>query len=178
MSSAKACAKCKLVWPENAFYTRSSKCKSCAREERRDRYWADPDKAAEQFRKWYWKNTTHDNAKSKEWRDSHKGDVRVYGHMRRALERQRTIVGFTAEQLEARFSMWGGRCSLCHMEIPEGDLHIGHYKPLAAGGSHVLSNLRPMHATCNLQAGARWPIPDHLRCLCGGIYPSPSDYGR
>jgi 5-methylcytosine-specific restriction endonuclease McrA len=37
---------------------------------------------------------------------------------------------------------------------PGDALHVDHYLPLALGGSNAASNLRLMHATCNLAKGA------------------------
>ncbi|MCK8788014.1 HNH endonuclease, partial [Roseomonas sp. NAR14] len=42
--------------------------------------------------------------------------------------------------------------------------HVDHYVPLALGGSNDRSNLRLLHAACNLSKGARHPI-EHGRSL-------------
>ena len=70
-----------------------------------------------------------------------------YGCSRyRARKREATIVGFTAEQLAARIAYYGNRCWLCHV------------KPLAKGGPHMLSNLRPACSSCNRAKSDKWPL--------------------
>ncbi|UXA19558.1 HNH endonuclease [Mycobacterium sp. SMC-4] len=39
---------------------------------------------------------------------------------------------------------------------------IDHVKPIAAGGAHMLCNLRPMCGSCNPSKGAKWPLEDPL----------------
>lgn len=66
------------------------------------------------------------------------------------------MIPFTVDQLESRLSMWPG-CWMCGAEIGD-DFHVDHVKPLARGGWHCLSNLRPACAPCNLSKGAKWPL--------------------
>ncbi|MFI1913471.1 HNH endonuclease [Nocardia sp. NPDC020380] len=49
---------------------------------------------------------------------------------------------------------FGGRCWLCRAPYEA----IDHVKPLAQGGAHCLSNLRPICSPCNLRKGDRWPF--------------------
>lgn len=65
-------------------------------------------------------------------------------------------IPFTVAQLEDRLSMFAG-CWMCGCERDES-FHIDHVKPLARGGWHCLSNLRPSCPTCNLSKGAKWPL--------------------
>ncbi|MBT2266408.1 HNH endonuclease [Rhodococcus erythropolis] len=44
--------------------------------------------------------------------------------------------------------------------------HLDHVKPLSAGGPHMLSNLRPSCADCNLSKGAKWPLPQKEKTSC------------
>ena len=76
-----------------------------------------------------------------------------------AARRRRALVraasgNFTVEQLTARLSMYP-RCWICKTAEPT---HIDHVKPLARGGAHILSNLRPACAECNLRKGSKWPF--------------------
>lgn len=65
-------------------------------------------------------------------------------------------IPFTAEQLDARLSMWAG-CWMCGCDLGD-DFHVDHVKPLSRGGWHCLSNLRPACARCNISKGAKWPL--------------------
>lgn len=70
------------------------------------------------------------------------------------------VVEFTPAQKAARFSLWGGRCWMCGIE---GATQEDHVKPIVKGGSHCLSNLRPICRSCNSSKGGRWPLaPDKL----------------
>lgn len=65
------------------------------------------------------------------------------------------LIPFTAQQREARWAMWGGRCWVCGIaDATEED----HTKPISAGGSHCLSNLRPICKPCNVRKRSRWPL--------------------
>ncbi|WP_427136733.1 HNH endonuclease [Pseudarthrobacter sp. S9] len=71
------------------------------------------------------------------------------------------VVEFTPAQKAARFSLWGRRCWMCGIE---GATQEDHVKPIVKGGSHCLSNLRPICRSCNSSKGGRWPLaPDKLR---------------
>ena len=65
-------------------------------------------------------------------------------------------IPFTAEQLTDRLSMFAG-CWMCGDDLSDG-LHVDHVKPLARGGWHCLSNLRPACPSCNISKGAKWPL--------------------
>lgn len=68
---------------------------------------------------------------------------------------------FTQQQQDARWSMWGGRCWQCGVaDATEED----HVKPLSAGGTHCLANLRPACKPCNASKHGDWPLEaEHLR---------------
>lgn len=66
------------------------------------------------------------------------------------------VVKFTSAQKGERFSLWGGRCWMCGIE---GATQEDHVKPIVRGGSHCLSNLRPICRSCNSSKGGRWPLP-------------------
>lgn len=70
---------------------------------------------------------------------------------------------FPARALSAKLAYWGGKCWIC-LEAPHE--HWDHVKPLSKGGLHLLSNLRPSCASCNLSKGNQWPyVPPRLRSL-------------
>lgn len=80
---------------------------------------------------------------------------RAYVRGRKARLAAATVVPFTAEQLRQRVAYYGGRCWMCGDEAHT----IDHVKPLAAGGAHMLANLRPACSDCNTRKGATWPWP-------------------
>lgn len=77
---------------------------------------------------------------------------------RRAWIADAGIVEFTAQQLEARLSMFGGCCWVCGAPANQVD----HVKPLAKGGLHVLANFRPICGPCNRRKSDQWPLVEFL----------------
>lgn len=52
----------------------------------------------------------------------------------------------------------GGLCARCALPLlPTERWHIDHYLPLSRGGQDTLTNLRLMHASCNLAKGDSLP---------------------
>ena len=76
--------------------------------------------------------------------------------------REAKVVHFTAAQLASRLSMFSG-CWMCGTSTEE--MHIDHVKPIIKGGPHMLSNLRPACAPCNLRKGSKWPYPEQVEML-------------
>lgn len=76
-------------------------------------------------------------------------------HQRAYAARLRRMGGYQVdgEKLAQRVEFYGGLCWICRRRPWE---HIDHVKPLAAGGPHILSNLRPACAPCNQSKGAAW----------------------
>lgn len=73
---------------------------------------------------------------------------------RRAIKRAATIGPVTVALLRAKWKFWGGLCYLCGDDAVEWD----HVKPLAKGGAHCLSNLRPACRSCNARKCDAWPL--------------------
>ena len=74
--------------------------------------------------------------------------------------RPERFVPFDQAQRDARWAMWGGRCWVCGVA---GATEEDHVKPLSAGGSHTLSNLRPICKSCNASKRGSWPLsPERL----------------
>ena len=79
------------------------------------------------------------------------------------------LVDFTPAQKATRFVLWGGRCWVCGIAGATEDDHV---KPISKGGSHCLSNLRPICKPCNASKGGTWPLePAALRANFS--HPSP-----
>lgn len=67
--------------------------------------------------------------------------------------------------LLAKFDYYGGLCWICGDNASAMD----HVKPLAAGGSHILANLRPACTPCNSRKRARWYGVERLDELTGWV---------
>jgi 5-methylcytosine-specific restriction endonuclease McrA len=81
------------------------------------------------------------------------------------------MIDFTPAQKAARFALWGGHCWMCGIaDATEED----HVKPISTGGSHCLSNLRPICKRCNTTKRGAWPLPaESLRA--NFRHPSPRE---
>jgi 5-methylcytosine-specific restriction endonuclease McrA len=79
---------------------------------------------------------------------------------RRALKRGAPADQITARQLAELITAYGNCCYICRASFsdPNIKIHIDHFWPLARGGSHMLSNLRPACSDCNTRKSARWPF--------------------
>lgn len=81
------------------------------------------------------------------------------------LSMQETVMRRNARKKQARvgrvsykrvLARDGNMCYLCGLPIlPTDKLHFDHVIPLAKGGPHTEDNIRPTHARCNRQKGAR-----------------------
>lgn len=98
------------------------------------------------------------NKEHQRWRryySENRDEIITASNAKSARRKGAPTVPFTRDQLEARLSMFGG-CWMCGADL--GKFHIDHVKPLARGGWHCLSNLRPACPTCNISKGAKWPL--------------------
>lgn len=74
----------------------------------------------------------------------------------RENQRRRYNRGEKRVDYAAILAEFGMHCHICDTPIPTfADLHFDHVVPLALGGPHHADNIRPSHARCNLQKGAR-----------------------
>lgn len=73
---------------------------------------------------------------------------------RRARKRGSQTIKLTKEMLDSRLAVFGWCCAYCGGKFE----HWDHLKPLELGGPHILSNLRPSCAQCNLSKGAIPPL--------------------
>lgn len=81
-------------------------------------------------------------------------NARARAKRRRALLADCPTVDFTQDQLLQRLSMYGFSCYVCS----EPAAHVDHVKPVNATGAHMLSNFRPICASCNSIKKDRWPV--------------------
>lgn len=142
-----------------------------ARESRRRWRKHHPEKRAAQKRRWYLRHQSTADGTIQKWRERNREKVREYQRQwqtthraahaeterrRRARRRSVAVMYFHESELAARLSMFANRCWLCGAVATAVD----HVKPLAAGGMHVLANLRPICDHCNARKGAKWPLSE------------------
>lgn len=115
---------------------------------------ADKARMREYLRVWTEANRAYVREKARAWRAAHPEVGLEKSRRRYARKRAATIVPFTLAQLEQRMSMFPG-CWMCGGPKEEVD----HVKPLAKGGAHTLSNLRPACRNHNARKNRSWPFP-------------------
>tara|TARA_R110001606_G_scaffold297277_1_gene445029 strand:- start:3699 stop:4424 length:726 start_codon:yes stop_codon:yes gene_type:complete len=113
------------------------------------------EKLSEYKRDNYERFREYNRAYLKQWAVDNADRMRSYGRTRRERERAAQTVAFTPGQLDARMAYFGNKCWICKVADFE---HVDHVKPLAKGGSHMLSNLRPACARCNCSKKSKWPF--------------------
>jgi 5-methylcytosine-specific restriction endonuclease McrA len=101
--------------------------------------------------------------RAKRWREDNPERDRVNRRAikaRRRLQVAAKMVKFSPEQWEQKRAYWGNKCYLQISGICTEDANtMDHVKPLSAGGSHMLSNLRPACFSCNASKNDKWPFP-------------------
>lgn len=119
----------------------------------RKQYWKDPESKKQRAKQWRRKNAERVLDYAKNYKTAHRAEATVWENARRAKIKNSTVVSFTTQQLEQRMSMFPG-CWMCGGPKEQVD----HVKPLAKGGMHVLSNLRPACGSCNRSKKDKWPF--------------------
>lgn len=135
--------------------------------QRKHGYWSRPDVVAR--RKVQRSEPRVKRQQVEQWSRYYKGNRAA--EIRRAADKWARRKGaptiqFTLQQLEDRLSMFAG-CWMCGCAL-DGGFHVDHVKPLARGGWHCLSNLRPSCPTCNISKGAKWPLETALVLTSSG----------
>ena len=116
-----------------------------------------PEKVRDQKRREYLKNKQDYLDRAAKWRAENPEKKRLNDQKRRARKLENGCENFTKEQLKEHWVQEGidpKRCYYCE-EAPFE--HIDHYVPLAKGGPHFMSNLRPSCASCNTSKSDRDP---------------------
>lgn len=198
----KACTTCKVVKPLSDFYAVpsnpcgvSSQCKPCKRASQKAYYmrnremvtsknhaWAksNPDKRSAIVKRWDGKNPDRSRrqreanpeaaaARQRRWAQANKAALAEAARRRRARIIGTAIAPITVDQLSAKRRYWGDVCWMCG----DPSTAMDHVKPLAKGGAHMLSNLRPACNDCNLRKGSAWPLPSW--CHTGQGAPTASE---
>ena len=92
--------------------------------------------------------------RSKRWRQNNPDAFRAYNRalMARRSSHLASFARLSQAQIEARVAAFGWQCWMCGGDFE----HLDHVKPLAVGGPHILANIRPACAQCNMSKGAKW----------------------
>jgi len=112
------------------------------------------EKVATWQRSWKETNPKYHKEYDREYRKNNPEKISLWDCRRRArkLEAEGTVI---AEQIIARWALYGSRCYLCGKPAEATD----HVIPLAKGGSSWPANLRPICKSCNSVKLAKWPYP-------------------
>lgn len=156
-------------------YARGCRCDVCRDAKRvsvaewnqRHNYWQRPDVVA---RRKSQRGSTEGRMKERDrygryYEENRAAEIRRAGD-KWARRKGAPTIQFTLQQLEDRLSMFAG-CWMCGCAL-DGGFHVDHVKPLARGGWHCLSNLRPSCPTCNISKGAKWPLETALVLTSSG----------
>lgn len=131
----------------------SKHCLACSRQERRQRYAADPERAREQARrsmaKWRGENPEVERERTRTWQSENLGKLRASKRRRRIAQQLRTLSSFgefdafVVEEAHA----------LAELRGRDGpSWHVDHLVPLlarSASGLHCAFNLQVIPATLN-----------------------------
>lgn len=163
------CRRCNVAFNKRGPQLFCSPCKPFADKDRNQRWDAEhPESHLAASRRWRLAHPEQHLAAGAAWRAAHPEKLaqyrstskkrnpianRSYVRVRKARQRNATIIPFTPEQLRLRLSMGGGRCWMCG---GLGDT-IDHVIPLSRGGAHALANLRTACLSCNSRKGSRLP---------------------
>lgn len=112
---------------------------------------ANADTLSEKWAAWYEANNEQVRAMARERAKANPHKGLAIAARRRLRIAAATIQDFSLHELRQRIAVFGGRCAYCGGPHE----HIDHVKPLARGGPHCLSNLRPSCAKCNLKKNAK-----------------------
>jgi 5-methylcytosine-specific restriction endonuclease McrA len=107
---------------------------------------ANPEATRAKDRERYQSNRESFAAASRRWKAANPDKLRQYDERRRAQKAGAPVSAADFRALYAQFP----DCYLCGRAL-DGDTHMDHVVPLARGGEHSATNLRPTHAACNLR---------------------------
>ena len=124
-----------------------------------------PEKVKAARAKWCAKNPEKVKATAAKYRARNRERFRAYQSCRRSREVGAEGIA-TAEQIIARWEVYGNTCYICGSPAEATD----HVKPLTAGGSNWPANLRPICHHCNSVKGATWDstIQNKIQQEAGG----------
>lgn len=105
------------------------------------------EKNKEKIKKYYETNKEKIKARVTKYRKSEKGRMNALNavHKRRQTTKLTDITTKYLTELKLNTT----HCEVCRKKL-NGKIHLDHIIPLNVGGLHVKSNIRYIHATCNL----------------------------
>ena len=109
---------------------------------------SNPDKIRTIKRAEYEANKASHAEQGRRWRKNHPLAWSEYDRRRRAQKRNSRVCLISESDIRSRFAVFGDRCAYCGAT---GRLTVDHVVPLARGGMHILSNIRPACKPCNSQ---------------------------
>lgn len=190
LATMKTCSKCKVDKELSDFHKRHrssdglmAQCKECVNSRIRDAYKRDPkakiaktrqyhldnpEWSKNTLREWHAKNRDVRNARVKE-RLANDPEFLAY---RRALvarkERERRAqkagteyTKISKEEYDTILKQYDNCCWICEDQLET--VYWDHHQPLAKGGAHVVSNLRPSCNPCNTRKNATWPFTTEMK---------------
>ncbi|MEU2002008.1 HNH endonuclease signature motif containing protein [Rhodococcus sp. NPDC019627] len=129
---------------------------------------ANPDKCREYSRRHYeenkdsildyqrrWADANRDKRRLyvKRYDEKHRAQHRAYMAVRNGQITHSRVAKISPERIASRMTYFGNKCWMCGGPFE----HVDHVKPISKGGPHMLSNIRPACAPCNIKKGAKWP---------------------
>jgi 5-methylcytosine-specific restriction endonuclease McrA len=104
-------------------------------------------------------------AKVRAWRKAHPDRLRAASRRWRDSRRARqTETEYEHINPKEIYDRDGGRCHICHNEVPLRFLTLDHLIPVALGGPTVAPNLAVAHRSCNSRMGVA-RLPAQLRLM-------------
>lgn len=149
------CKKCNNVQNKKYYETNTQKVK----EMKKKHYCENREEMVERGRKWKQENKEKVIEGRKKYNQTEKRKAlnKIYKHRRRARKKNNGCEDFTQEQLLEHWRQEGinpDKCYYCETGEYE---HLDHYIPIAKGGPHFMSNLRPSCRACNLSKNDKMP---------------------
>jgi 5-methylcytosine-specific restriction endonuclease McrA len=139
----------------DASYHRQNAERKCAA----TRSWreSNPERQKQNNQAWRAANADAERTQKRSYRRANRERVNRFGRervMRRNARKRGGVV--TKADYAAILNEHGMVCHICSGGIESvDDLHFDHVIPLAKGGPHNPSNIRPSHALCNRRKGDR-----------------------
>ena len=129
---------------------------------------AHPEWSKEYQQKWHVENRDRRYAKVKErlilepeFRKYRREISLISSQKRRAQKTQTEVKKVTKEDYKKILAEFNNQCWICEVELTQ--VFWDHVQPLAKGGAHTLSNLRPSCNPCNSRKNATWPFTDKIK---------------
>lgn len=159
-------------------------CKECTNARIRAAYAKDPAKKIAKTRQYHLDHPEWSKRVQREWHQRNKDrryaeylergkDPDVAARRREATRRcehrrRASVAGdlsaktISSEEYERILVEYAECCWICDVSLCDVDMHWDHVRPLAKGGRHVVENLRPACASCNIKKNDSWPLTSAL----------------